>query len=277
MIEAKVIAHSRYQDELGYTGRDIVTLSLKYPRFIHSEFMTHRVFSRNAASSRAIPVSKMIEQVNQQPEMPIYWGSNIPGMQAGEELTGMELDKAKYLWVKASSNAVEIAREMADLGLHKQVVNRILEPFQTMNTIVTSTEWSNFFDLRISPLAQPEIRELAVKMKEAIDASTAKILTGEEFHLPYVSDEDISRLGIDNVSNFHLCMVSAARCARVSYLNHDGSNPGFMKDLTLAIKLKEARHASPFEHVARFVKTTDSYDSTKNFKDWVQFRHILNL
>lgn len=276
MIEAKVIAHSVAHDDRGNYGPELFTLALKYPRFIHSEFMTHRVFSRNAASSRAIPVSKMIEQVRNEPAMPIYWGSNKPGMQAGDELTDMDLATAKNLWIDAAENAAATAEKMQELGLHKQVVNRVLEPFQIMQTVVTATEWENFFQLRISEFAQPEIKALAVAMKEAMTNSTPFQMPYGEYHTPYVTaeerDEYRSRKGRRT-----LCMVASARCARVSYLNHDGSNPDIAKDLDLATKLKDAYHASPFEHVARPLDLRDMPGVNRNFKEWTQFRAELGL
>lgn len=276
MIEAKVIAHSVAHDDRGNHGPELFTLALKYPRFIHSEFMTHRVFSRNAASSRAIPVSKMIEQVRNEPARPVYWGSNKPGMQAGDELTDMDLATAKNLWIDAAENAAATAEKMQELGLHKQVVNRVLEPFQIMQTVVTATEWENFFQLRISEFAQPEIKALAVAMKEAMTNSTPFQMPYGEYHVPYVTAEERDKYK-SRKDWRTLCMVASARCARVSYLNHDGSNPDIAKDLDLATKLKDAYHASPFEHVARPLDLRDMPGVNKNFKEWTQFRAELGL
>lgn len=276
MIEAKVIAHSVAYDDRGSHGPELFTLALKYPRFIHSEFMTHRVFSRNAASSRAIPVSKMIEQVRNEPAMPLYWGSNKPGMQAGAELPLEDIGIAISMWKSAAENAAVIAEQMQVLGLHKQVVNRILEPFQTMQTIVTSTDWDNFFNQRISEFAQPEIKALATKMYKAMANSTPVQIPYGEYHLPYITTDE--REEYRSSKDWRtLCMVASARCARVSYLNHDGSNPDIAKDLDLATKLKNANHASPFEHVARPLDRLDLPDATRNFRGWAQFRAEIGL
>ena len=276
MIEAKVIAHSVAHDDRGNHGPELFTLALKYPRFIHSEFMTHRVFSRNAASSRAIPVSKMIEQVRNEPAMPVYWGSNKPGMQAGDELVGTALENAQFMWHRAAQQAADIAEQMQELGLHKQVANRVLEPFQIMQTVVTATEWENFFQLRISEFAQPEIKALAVAMKEAMTNSTPFQMPYGEYHVPYVTAEE--RDEYKSRKDWRtLCMVASARCARVSYLNHDGSNPDIAKDLELATKLKDAYHASPFEHVARPWDLRDLPGVVRNFREWTQFRAEIGL
>lgn len=138
-ISAKVI-----KDSVPPQGIRITTLELEYPRIIHSELMTHRVFSRNSASSRAIPVSKVIELVESNPAMPVHWGKNQAGMQAKEELDDLKKEAVRQLWLEAAKQAVSIAKVMADIGCHKQVVNRILEPFQHMKVVVTSTEWANW-------------------------------------------------------------------------------------------------------------------------------------
>jgi thymidylate synthase ThyX len=85
MISAKIIADSISESEY---GDRITTFELEYPRFIHGELMTHRLFSRNAASSRAIPINKMMDQVLTAPAMPVEWGLNKSGMQAEEMLKG---------------------------------------------------------------------------------------------------------------------------------------------------------------------------------------------
>jgi hypothetical protein len=243
MIEAKIIA-----DSISEAGKRLTTLQLVYPRFIHSELMTHRVFSRNASSSRAIPVKKMLEMVRNEPAMPIHWGRNQPGMQADEQLIGVELDTAKALWIDAAEAAAEIAEHMMGVGLHKQVANRILEPFQHISVVLTATEFDNWFELRAHKDAQPEIQMLAVRMLAAMGESTPKLLLRGEWHLPYVSAEDQSRIG-----DIDLCRkVSAARCCRVSHLKHDGTASSIEEDLSLCDRLvgAEPLHASPFEHQA---------------------------
>ena len=261
-IKATMIAHSVNP----HTGKELMTMALVYPRFVHSEFMTHRVFSRNAMSSRAVPVQKMIDQVRNDPAMPIHWGSNKPGMQAGEELTGKDLLLAKSVWHEAAGEAADSAEIMMGFGLHKQVVNRILEPFQWMHTIVSATEWDNFFTLRLSEMAEPNMRQLAVVMKGCIDSSTP---VETEYHIPYVTDEELRRLATAD-----LMMISAARCARVSYLTHDGATPDVTKDLILANTLFTSKHASPFEHQAEAMGD-DSW--SRNFRGWEQHREIADL
>jgi thymidylate synthase ThyX len=273
-ISAKII-----KDSISEAGVRLTTLQLKYQRFFHSELMTHRAFSRNASSSRAIPVAKMIEQVRTNPAMPIHWGSNKPGMQAGAELTGKALEHAKKLWLMAAQYAANCAEEMQnkDTALHKQVANRILEPFQWIHVIVTATEWNNFFELRIHADAQPEIHELALQIKTAIDTSVPTLLKNGEWHLPYVTDTDHSAVQAMNLDSNVLRKISAARCARVSYLTHDGQEPDINKDLALYDRLITSKpaHASPIEHQATPNNSSEYAYLHGNFTGWVQFRKLV--
>lgn len=289
MIQAKVIA-----DSISEADVRITTMQLCYPRFIHSEFLTHRVFSRNASSSRAIPVSKMIEQVRTNPAIPIHWGQNQPGMQANQQIQHVE--HAKDLWRIAANRAADIAESMHTIGLHKQVANRILEPFQHIHVVITSTEWENFFALRDHPDAQPEIRELAVQMKAAMNASIPKQLLVGKWHLPYVDiNEGHFQLDLSHgrntksTTNWELaCKVSAARCCRVSYIKHDGHPSTIEEDIALCDRLAGAVpiHASPFEHQAtpdqRLRKTNGEFwwangHQHGNFVGWIQYRKLLEM
>ena len=269
---AKIIA-----DSVGYYGgamSRLTTIQLRYPRLVHSEFNTHRVFSRNASSSRAIPVAKMIEQVRNDPAAPYVWTTNKPGMQ-GDVVTDPELI-AKYdqMWIEAANQAADNAEVLMGEGLHKQVVNRILEPFQWISVIVTATEWANWFELRNHKDADPTIKRLAEVMLAAMEASTPKHLEAGEWHLPYVSKEEKSALPIAT-----LVKISAARCARVSYLTHDGEFPDVDKDVALYERLVGSRplHASPIEHQARVINlNNDEIGLNGNFSPlWVQHRKLL--
>lgn len=269
---AKIIA-----DSIGYYGgamSRLTTIQLRYPRLVHSEFNTHRVFSRNASSSRAIPVAKMIEQVRTDPAAPYVWTTNKPGMQ-GDVVTDPELI-AKYdqMWIEAANQAADNAEVLMGEGLHKQVVNRILEPFQWISVIVTATEWANWFELRNHKDADPTIKRLAEVMMAAMEASTPKHLEAGEWHLPYVSKEEKSALPIAT-----LVKISAARCARVSYLTHDGEFPDVDKDIALYERLVGSRplHASPIEHQARVINlNNDEIGLNGNFSPlWVQHRKLL--
>lgn len=256
-FSAKVIC-----DSINNNNKRITTLQLKYPRFIHSQFLTHRVFSRNSSSSRAIPVSKLIEEVRNDPVFPIEWGANNPGMSSKSLMAEEDAKEAKELWYEAMEKSLEIATNLAGLGAHKQIVNRILEPYQHIHTIVTATDFDNFFKLRLDDEAQPEIQRLAIIMKEALDKSTP---VKRDSHYPYLSEDDLKIIDPDNYA-----LVSAARCARVSYLNHDGSKPDLERDLKLAKTLLEHFHMSPFEHQA--VARVGKFD---NFYGWKSYRNYI--
>jgi len=267
-ITATVIA-----DSISTYGKRITTLQLKYPRFIHSEVLTHRALSRNSSSSRAIPIAKMIEQVQHDPALPIHWGLNQPGMQAKVEHT--EPESARNAWVEVARAAASHAQNLANLGLHKQIVNRVLEPFQWMHTIVTATEWDNFFELRCHPDAQPEFQALACAIRAAMGESTPVERASSRqqqhpasWHLPYVSDSERRWL-----HPLLLPKISAARCARVSYLKHDGTTPSIPEDQTLFERLVGSKplHASPIEHQAC---AGGSVCRSRNFLGWVQYREL---
>lgn len=279
-IEAKVIAKSQT-----VKGKVITTFQLRYPRFVHAEFMTHRVFSRNASSSRAIPVAKLIDQARSDMARPVHWGANQPGMQAHAELQGQALEDVQDAWTRAAHLAANIAQEMAAAGAHKQIVNRILEPFTHISVIVTATEWGNFFELRDHPDADPTIRTLAQEMLKAdyfydhasligtrvLQSPGASYQDQACWHLPYITEAERHSLA-DNAQL--LLAMSAARCARVSYLTHDGETPDQGKDLGLFHRLVGSvpLHASPIEHQA--CGSNNPKRVSRNFRGVVQFREL---
>jgi thymidylate synthase ThyX len=299
-IEARVVADSISRDY-----KRITTFELRYHRFIHGEFMTHRLFSRNASSSRAIPVKTMLEQVAKEPATPIHWGKNKSGMQAEEELA----DGSSF-WNDAASDASNVASIMAKELYHKQITNRLLEPFQFIKVVVTATEWDNFFHLRVHPDAQPEIQELAKTMKRAQDESTPDSLSALQWHLPYVSKDEINTAKTTE----ELIRASVSRCARVSYMKHDNTNPTLEEDSALYNMLavrpftdkngntfdeSDPLHLSPLEHQAQPMVASTEWSGMKmgwwrteknngithsdrqcdlwsaNFKGWVQFRQLI--
>lgn len=253
------------------------TFELTYPRYIHSEFMTHRVFSRNASSSRAIPVKRMIEQVRENTVIPPKVFMNQKGMVGETEADPVTTTAFHVLWEEAAENACKTAEMMERLGIHKQHVNRILEPFQFIKVIVTATDWYNFFVLRLAPDAQPEIRELANAIYDEMNRYHNKavgVLELDKEHtvvsLPYVTDEDVKEIGKEE---YHTLMkISAARCARVSYNNHDGSKPDIEKDLKLYGHLYDSKHMSPMEHAC--IRDED-YRKNANLNGWKSLRYLI--
>lgn len=302
-IRAEVI-----QDSISESGVRLTTMQLRYHRFIHSEFMTHRVFSRNASSSRAVPVKRQLELLRAgEYAEPVEWGKNQAGMQAKEVLDGVERHEARLIWQDAMHDAIERAEQLVAWGVHKQIVNRLLEPFTFINVIVTATEWSNFFELRCHPDAQPEMQMLASEMREAMNRSTPTLVRNGVWHVPYVyrmfSGYQSSVMGHDvfihgqravdpgqfdgyriqdgptswrRVSLEEALMSSAAMCARVSYLRHEGGHPTLEENIDLFKRLvgSQPQHASPVEHQARPMNFFPRV-MFKNFRGWRQFREIV--
>ena len=276
-ITAKIIRDSRTFD-----GKRLTTFELRYPRMVHAELMTHRKFSRNASSSRAIPIKRMIQDVIDDPAMPVYWGKNQAGMQAREALDGATKEYAVTQWLAARDQAVWHATNMMHANVHKQIVNRLLEPWMHISVVVTATDdgLANWFHLRDHEDAQPEIAELARKMWDAYVASRPRMLMPGQWHLPYLSDEEIAAADIAGTRGIGAFLaMSAARCARVSYLKHDGAAPSMDDDMELFVRLvgNSPKHASPTEHQATPIGGEKfSRDVGGNFgPEWVQHRKLI--
>lgn len=289
MIEAKIVC-----DSIGPNGARLTTFVLTYPRFIHSEFMTHRMLSRNASSSRAIPVKKQIQMVIDNPVIPLAFTKNQKGMQGGEALSGELHDKATEIWLKARDAMADFARQLADLEVHKQYANRLLEPFAHITVVTTATDWNNFFALRIHPDAQPEIHMLAYLMYGQYFLSQPTKLEEGQWHLPFVdeilsSEKVFGEMGNKKTTeegvewtipvgwkfDDELIKRSVARCARVSYLNHDGTSTTVEQDLGLYDRLVGGNpiHASPTEHQG--MASSDSDLRSGNLHGFVQYRKTL--
>jgi thymidylate synthase ThyX len=221
----------------------VATFVLTYPRFIHGQMMTHRMAARNAQSSRAVPVDKMISQVMDNPVMPVEFLEDVRGMVGGKPLDANS--DARRTWLRASVDAAASAMELRMAGVHKQHANRILEPFLTITAVFTfEAKWlTHFFGLRLEHDAQPEIQCLARDMYDAVSASTPSRLSEGQWHVPLMTPSEISTTPIDVLSK-----CSAARCARASYLNFDGTKD-INKDLGLFSRLQTDGHLSPLEHV----------------------------
>lgn len=250
-------------DSINSVGDRLTTFELTYPRFIHSEFMTHRMFSRNSSSSRAIPIEKMIERVENDPVIPLYWGKNQKGMQAVEELEDDYKNASISRWLRARDQAIIDARALIHYGAHKQIVNRLLEPWMWITVICSATTYSNFFKLRCHPDAQPEIQKLAYMMCDEYERSKANELYDGDWHLPLADDFRLSY----EYEPWAVRQISVGRCARVSYLTHHGTrDPN--ADIDLHDRLLSSGHWSPFEHVAYAAPGK----SSGNFNGWVQYR-----
>ena len=256
-------------DSRSPAGVRLTTMEVRYPRFIHSEVMTHRNFSRNSASSRALPIRKMIDSVRAEPAMPLWWGRNQSGMQAREQIGADAQALAEAEWRHALADALAHAERLAasDINLHKQLVNRILEPFAWITVIITATEWSNFFTQRMHEDAQPELKHIAEMMFQEYRASTPRLVREGEWHTPLIQPDEEATLPVQT-----RLQISVARSARVSYLSHDGSRD-HAKDIELYERLVGGGangHWSPFEHVATPLPSRDTWSG--NFRGWDQYR-----
>ena len=257
MIQAKVIC-----DSISSTNSRLTTFVITYPRIILAEVNTHKMLSKNTASSRAIPSAKMIKDVKDNPFIPVYWGKNQSGMQAAEELSEKDKEVALQIWLQARDKAVSSAEHLLSIGLHKQIANRILEPWCWVTTIITGTDWENFFSLRAHKDAQPEFSVLAYKMLDAYNTSEPKCLNQGEWHTPFADKY------IDNLTLEERLKVSTARCARVSYVNFEGDMEN-NKDFGLHESLLKAGHMSPFEPCGTPLISPVSYSG--HLRGWFQY------
>ena len=264
MITVSIVADSICR------GHRLTSFILEYPRFIHSELMTHRMLSRNAASSRAIPVERMIDRILKQPAEPVRWGANQKGMQAAKDLEPEVAEACREDWMAGLAAVLPHVRRMLDRGVHKQIANRLLEPWAHMQTLVSATEYANFFNLRCHPDAQPEFQALAYAMLRAYNRSTPAELAPGDWHLPFMRAGEFTELDV------HARLkIAAARAARTSYYNFDGTiDPA--KDAEVHDKLTTSGHWSPMEHPAQAMDD-ERYEHTPwcgNFKGWVQYRKL---
>jgi thymidylate synthase ThyX len=310
-ISAKII-----KDSISPDGVRITTIHMRYPRFIHAELMTHRVFSRNARSSRAVPIEKMLKECMEDPVVPLYWGKNQKGMQASEECNEPVALKTEVLalqqytvgeeplkfktrygeveagptyysykkeytreeaWLLARNSAVEHAHAFMEAGYHKQVVNRLIEPFIHIDTLVTSTYWKNFLYLRDHKDAEPHIRDLAIAVQKAMDESQPEKLNYHEWHLPYVTQEDHDQYKDYAYAGNVLVKVSAARCARISYTPFEGIGNHASEIERYNKLVGDPMHASPMEHQALAFNPSMGYSKEYcgNFYGWIQYRKTL--
>ena len=259
-IKATVIC-----DSVSEQGIRLTTFEIEYPRIVMSEFNTMRAISKNSSSSRAIPVSKMLEHTKNINLKPIYFGSKKSGMQAGDELVGEDLQYAKSTWESALHSMVHSAKILDECGVAKEVCNRLVEPFQLVKVVCTATDWDNFFNLRLHPDSDPNICMLAYKMYEAMQESKPVELKAGEWHLPYVGFYRVKSgrgfgcveyfTGVVGTESYHILTleqatkISAASCASVSYRTEGMTLEKADKIFDMLIKA-EVIHSSPFEHLA---------------------------
>lgn len=293
-ITAKIIT-----DSISANGNRMTTFEIEYPRFILAELNTHRMLSKNSASSRAIPVAAMHKQIQDSPATPVYWGRNMPGMQAKEQVTGLRLALVKKVWGLSRNTNILFAKILGKLGLHKQLSNRRTEPDMMMKTVISGTEWANLFWLRDHPDAQPEFADLARKMHIAYNGSIPQLLHPGEWHVPYVhaarrKDSDKLVYFADNeaITVEEAKIISASCCAQVSYRKNDATLEKATKIFKQLIESQPC-HASPVEHQATPMQSVEAEIAAEelnpgishidrkgnlwsgNLQGWIQFRKLL--
>jgi hypothetical protein len=287
-FEAKIVL-----DSVSEAGVRLTSMELTYPRFIHAEFMTHRDRARNAASSRAIPWPRMMRNVMNEPVMPLKFGTEQSGMQSGDSLHIALQEHAERLWIEARDHAVRFADELHNVGrsyveyaeshglpltpeqieqfkavkVHKSLPNRITEPWMWITVLTTATSWNNLFRLRCHPDAEIHFQKIAGMAREALVKSIPQTVSDGGWHLPYVKPEEAVEWGLEDLQQ-----ASVARCARLSYLTHDGEHD-VTKDKALFERLCAGSgfgHWSPHEHVATPAVSADMRSGP--YRGWLQFR-----
>lgn len=291
MISSTIVA-----DSISKQGHRLTTFVLMFPRIVLAEFNTHRMLSKNSASSRAIPFAKMLEKVRTTPFIPIKWMKEHKGMQGTEYFTDpKDIDVLKSLWLSAANSAIQMSERLSKNEVTKQLCNRLLEPFMYHTVIVTGSEFENFFALRAHPQAEIHIADLAEKMLVAYNESTPKSLKEGQWHIPFGEDvstaltedlvfkyakkevcdigwhspfdpSDPKSIKWDKLIDSYKVKIATARCARVSYLNFEGKDD-YQADLKLHDTLLDSGHMSPFEHCARAMSDYEHYNWSINTPD----------
>jgi len=326
-------------DSVAPSGVRLTTVELHYWRMIHSEIMTHRDRARNSASSRAVPFyrkgksRKTAEEIRelsglvigevvpsdtyeyvvpnctytrirQDPFVPEFIGAEQAGMQSGGELSGPAREEVERLILEMRDFCLSRCLRMHELGAHKSIVNRYVEPWSYITVVMTATDWRNFFRLRVHPKAEKHFHKIASQVQQALMASVPRELELDQWHMPYIREgegEEVGELLLNGVRKREPCLplpsgfdehdshdaattevlkrVSAGRCARVSYLTHDGKRD-FSEDLRLFEQLihpkgedgkeDDAIHASALEHTCRAV--ADPKYRSGPFRGWHQLR-----
>lgn len=276
------------EDSLSPRGKRLTTITATYPRFIHSEIMTHRDRARNAASSRAIPFPVMCQRIEADPVVPLMWPHEQSGMQGGHEIPEHLQEMARSIWREAMADATKHAKRLHNIGatylaeanytgqpdieyhksikIHKSLPNRIIEPWMWITIVMTATEWANFFRLRCHPDAEIHFQKIAGMIRDAMQSSTPRECKYGDWHLPFIQpDEYGNEIEV-------LAKASTARCARVSYLTHEGVRD-IGKDIATFDRLCQGSgfgHWSPHEHVAQAMES-ETFRSGP-FIGWRQFR-----
>ena len=271
MYSAEVLADS----VSGQTGTRLFTVMATFPRFILAEVNTHRVFSRNSASSRAIPPEKHIKRLKENFFIPEAFHKRVKGMGQGKALDKEQQKEAREKWIAGRDAAIQTAESLLELDISKSHVNRVLEPFMWHTAIITSTEWSNFFALRVPESdevdydfpAQPEFQKIGILIRQAMRGSNPMLLIdSDEWHTPLVK-EDEEYSDWDQWTPKIKAEISSGRCAKVSYETQDFEDPH--ASISRTHGLIENGHMSPTEHAAR-VRTPEEVLALRHMQEGIR-------
>lgn len=249
----------------------LTTFKIELWRPVLAEFNTHCMLSRNAPSSRAISVEKLIARIQKSPARPVVWGKRTGvGMQAGGVLTESEQKDAEDIWLDAMNINIKYAEKLMKLGVHQGIANRLVEPFMKTTVLASATEWANFIYLRNDTLAQPEMRVIGQQIYDLLRNNEPTLLKYWEWHLPFVTGKpEFDLFPIEDKIK-----ISIGKCCRVSYYNFDGTHEP-QKDIELADRIIESKHLSPAEHTARPLGLDENDNKVTKFKQFVQYRRFV--
>lgn len=297
MISARIIADSKSE----YDGTRLTTFEVTFNRYVLAEANTHCMLSKNSNSSRAIPVQANLDSINSNPAIPPSFGKNQSGMVADNDVDEETAKKALEIWLQAKDDAVKHATALMNLGIHKQITNRIVEPFAWQKVLITGTEWDNFFWLRCHKDADPAIMNPAKLMLDAYNMSIPEKLYVGEWHTPFVNHirGDDGVLQYIDANYYELTLeealkVSASCCAQISYRKSDDSLEKANKVFDMLNLDDESgdtrKHASPVCHSGTpiiYPTIGSNWNNilgithqdkvgklwSANFKSFVQYRH----
>lgn len=247
------------------TNITLWTFKLSMPKSYLAQLNTHRLLSRNASSSRAVPISTMIDKIKSDTVIPMEWVKNKKGMSGDTVISPAAQQLASEKWLTSLEKQIDTVRQLEAIGLHKQYANRLLEPYMNAEVLVSATQWQNFLTLRADHATQPELQSIAQQIQAIMNSSKPRLLNSGEWHLPFITsiEQDLPLLTKQQ--------ISVARCARVSYYLKDTCElSDTSKDIQLYTRLKDSGHMSPFEHIAT---PYPQKHMCGNFLSWVQLRH----
>lgn len=297
-IKAEIVAHSRNIE----TGDELITYRLTYPRMLLAQVNTYKQITKITSSSRAQPFNKVVEVIENDPFIPLAYQRAHKGMQGTEYFTDEEEIRQRDLeWLTARDKAVEQAKKLNDLGVTKQVTNRILEAYMWVTQLVTGTReaYEHLFNQRCPEYevggvkgrskkemgldlsdeewltcnkghAEIHFMDLAEKMYDALRDSEPKELKPGELHIPYLD----TPLMTPDLSPEDVIKYSCGLTAHTSYTTiGDGTKMTIEKARGLFDHCLENGHYSVFEMIGKAMSKDELDDPRRRgFRGFIQLR-----